>query len=160
MQPPKGQALTPWQSWPPRNLGCAWDCGHLHDMVLTGEGGEGWAGRGGNTPGPSGLSSPVLSLREGSGPSIGGKREGLLGLRDKREGLLGLRDSGGDAKDGFHSEDHVASGFTLRDVSGQGQLHVRPGHCLDGDVLLAAHPEEVFWDVHKVFTWSGEKDEF
>ena len=60
---------------------------------------------------------------------------------------------GGDFKVGLCREDHAASGFTLGDISGQGQLHVRPGHRLDGDVLLTAHPEKAFWDVHKVFTW-------
>lgn len=161
MQPPEGRALTPWQSWLPGHLGRTWDCSHLHDMVLTGEGGEGWARCGllGNTPGPGGLSSPVLGLRESSDPYIGGESEGLLGLRDKCERLLRLRGSGREVKDGFHSEDHVASGFTLSNVSGQGQLHIRPGHCLDGDVLLTTHPKEVFWDVHKVFTWGRGKDE-
>ena len=146
MRPPERWALTSWKSWLPRELSRTRGHGHLHDEVLAGEGRWGpqaWCGLLGKSPGSGGLTGPVLGLREGSGPCA----------RGKCKGLLRLGGSGGEFEDGFHREDHGASGFTLGDVSGQGQLHVRPGHCLDGDVLFTPHPEEVLGDVHKVFTW-------
>lgn len=41
MPRPEEPALTPWQSWLPRDLGGTWGNGHVHHKVLTGEGGGG-----------------------------------------------------------------------------------------------------------------------
>lgn len=83
---------------------------------------------------------------------------GGLHVKVQGEGPLGLRGSGGAMEERLPCDDHVASGFALGGVPGRGQLHVPPGHCLDGDVLLTTTPKEVFWDVHEVFIWYRDRE--